>query len=606
MKKIAIFATFFFLSAIVSAQTYFNVPAGYGTLDSAIAVHQGNVIYRLQAGAWYGLNGLIQNNGYPLTIVGTTPAPGQFPAEIQAATNPDGTVMSPMFSPAGDLTIRDVFIVNANTNNVVGGYLVDCSSATTPLTIRFDSVTVDPVATNRVFAFEKTPNPSLFLTNCLFLRWGNIDAAGTGWFYSLESSNPSNGVDTLYVENNTFLCNDNGFGVSSSYLLDHNHFVWVNHNTFIFGMNQFIRGFHMDDYYVTNNLFFDYSDLAYLYAWNLFYPDGTLYGGPESYQSLVEQDTASYDSTNGKLLSSRKLFVEYNSYHTDSTLTAYVTTWPLTHTVNNDGVTPIPPSYLHHLMYFADSAKYNREAAMCNDKAQFPYFYEGHYWDNSLAGAENHDTDPQWVDPRMYALQDSMNIWTLPANEINAWGFSNPAPLSQEPNWISYNLDSTYNLGSPEAWPRANCTYTNSWMQTASIEGLPLGDLNWYPQAKAIWEKNRASIMTHILNEDTTRMVLTSIKQVMSQTPAEFTLSQNYPNPFNPTTEIEYSVSRPGFATLKVYNVLGQEIATLFSGMLRSGNYVETFDGSKYASGVYFYTLHQGDNTITKKLLLLK
>ncbi|HUI28795.1 MAG TPA: T9SS type A sorting domain-containing protein [Candidatus Acidoferrales bacterium] len=88
--------------------------------------------------------------------------------------------------------------------------------------------------------------------------------------------------------------------------------------------------------------------------------------------------------------------------------------------------------------------------------------------------------------------------------------------------------------------------------------------------------------------------------------PTQFVLSQNYPNPFNPTTRIEYTVPQNSLVTLKVYNILGQEVATLFSGLKAPGTYSAIFDGSRFASGVYSYRLQAGSNQITKKLVLLK
>jgi hypothetical protein len=83
-------------------------------------------------------------------------------------------------------------------------------------------------------------------------------------------------------------------------------------------------------------------------------------------------------------------------------------------------------------------------------------------------------------------------------------------------------------------------------------------------------------------------------------------LNQNYPNPFNPATQIEYSIPQNGFVTLKVYNVLGQEVSTLFSGMQTPGSYKATFDGSNLASGVYLYRLEAGKSSVTKKMILMK
>jgi hypothetical protein len=88
--------------------------------------------------------------------------------------------------------------------------------------------------------------------------------------------------------------------------------------------------------------------------------------------------------------------------------------------------------------------------------------------------------------------------------------------------------------------------------------------------------------------------------------PATFELLQNYPNPFNPTTKIEYFVAKYGYVSLKVDNVLGEEVATLFSGIRQAGNYIATFDGNALASGVYFYRLSAGGGYITRKLLLMK
>jgi Secretion system C-terminal sorting domain len=98
--------------------------------------------------------------------------------------------------------------------------------------------------------------------------------------------------------------------------------------------------------------------------------------------------------------------------------------------------------------------------------------------------------------------------------------------------------------------------------------------------------------------------------QSLSMTPINviksFTLYQNYPNPFNPTTVISYTIPRDGMATLKVYDVLGREVETLVNQNQKVGRYEVTFDGSRLASGVYFYRLVAGNHVITKKMLMLK
>jgi hypothetical protein len=88
--------------------------------------------------------------------------------------------------------------------------------------------------------------------------------------------------------------------------------------------------------------------------------------------------------------------------------------------------------------------------------------------------------------------------------------------------------------------------------------------------------------------------------------PTAFLLEQNYPNPFNPTTVINYQLPQAGFVTLKVYDAIGSEVATLVNNIQDAGIYNVTFNASKLNSGVYFYTLKAGEFVATKKLLLLK
>ncbi|MEX1276374.1 MAG: ice-binding family protein [Bacteroidota bacterium] len=92
--------------------------------------------------------------------------------------------------------------------------------------------------------------------------------------------------------------------------------------------------------------------------------------------------------------------------------------------------------------------------------------------------------------------------------------------------------------------------------------------------------------------------------------PHQFTLSQNYPNPFNPSTTIEYSLEKAEMVSLKVYNVLGNEVAALVNGRQEAGRYTVSFGTSKgtfdLLSGVYFYRLEAGSFISTRKLVLVK
>ena len=89
-------------------------------------------------------------------------------------------------------------------------------------------------------------------------------------------------------------------------------------------------------------------------------------------------------------------------------------------------------------------------------------------------------------------------------------------------------------------------------------------------------------------------------------TPFKFNLSQNYPNPFNPSTVINFTIPQNGLVTLKVYNLLGQEVATLINKEMNAGSYDYSFNATNLGSGIYFYSLKAGNFTATKKMMLLK
>jgi hypothetical protein len=83
-------------------------------------------------------------------------------------------------------------------------------------------------------------------------------------------------------------------------------------------------------------------------------------------------------------------------------------------------------------------------------------------------------------------------------------------------------------------------------------------------------------------------------------------LFQNYPNPFNPSTRISYNVGEAGLVQLKVYNILGVEVASLVNELKNSGNYSVDFNAANFSSGVYFYSLSVNNFTQTRKMILEK
>lgn len=167
-------------------------------------------------------------------------------------------------------------------------------------------------------------------------------------------------------------------------------------------------------------------------------------------------------------------------------------------------------------------------------------------------------------------------------------------------DWRLVNTGSS-NFIHPD-WPiPVNLAYTDADLLTGGTMGEPVGDLNWFPAQKAQWNKAAEDAR---LEDDLNSGVL-AVKNHGTQ-PAIYDLCQNYPNPFNPSTRIEYQLPVSSHVVLRVYDVLGREVATLVNGIQDAGVHAATFDGTRLASGVYIYRLTASGISLVKKMLLEK
>lgn len=158
-----------------------------------------------------------------------------------------------------------------------------------------------------------------------------------------------------------------------------------------------------------------------------------------------------------------------------------------------------------------------------------------------------------------------------------------PLPANNVSNWIPLS-------GSP-ALSGADFSNPNlSGFENVSYRGA-FGTDNW----TANWAQFNPKNYTVI-----------GINQISGMVPDKFTLEQNYPNPFNPSTNLEFGISRSGFVSLKIYDMLGKEVMTLVNSNLTPGTYKYDFDGTGLSSGIYYYTLSADNFSQTKRMTLIK
>lgn len=177
--------------------------------------------------------------------------------------------------------------------------------------------------------------------------------------------------------------------------------------------------------------------------------------------------------------------------------------------------------------------------------------------------------------------------------------------------WEDFGLDTVEVIELTEDWSSLfAATRYNGIFSNYYYSG------EWYPFNNGLATKEITDIVNfthsimHVATANNSVYIIYSIinetNDETSNSPESFELYQNYPNPFNPTTSIQYALSSQQFVTLKVFDVLGNEVATLVNEVKHPGIYEVEYDASKVSSGVYFYQLKAGSFVETKKMILLR
>jgi len=546
-----------------------NPTQGSGpTIDQAISgdttvsgqrVNPNRVYVLQQAGpvdTVYFIGSIIYSR-YNLTIIGKpNPVTGMLPV-IAPAYYASGGSPREFFDPqGGSVTFRNLYFLFKNINGAgITGNGIDPIGDS--ITVTLDHCVFDDYARiNQYAVYLNGSWDKLFVTNCEFR---DFQAATTNQAGGASWASGTLPADTVVFVNNTLFCINGGLAGGPGF----HKYVRIEHNTMFLCRGQALQSREISNASIKNNIFYGVAALG---------ADTNSYLNQAHEGSFITNQVFGFDSLSATrnppynlAESDRHITIENNAYFWPQAFLDNFTTFK-----SDTGSTITPPVWMSTYV-----------TAMFTNQST---------WPNNLA-QNNTNVDPGF-DPSFTApAVDSLNlfikdIWTAGGTSGHYWGqyMDDPYTVYLVPNHeVSGNWASTQGYPVPE-----NLAYSNTTLQSAGTDGFALGDLNWYPDQLKVYNT-------------------TAVRQLQNAVPTKFALSQNYPNPFNPTTRIEYSVPQNEFVSLKVYNVLGQEVATLFEGTQRNGNYSVTFDGSMLASGVYIYRLQSGEGaSIAKKLVLMK
>ncbi|GAB6283000.1 MAG: hypothetical protein STSR0008_17540 [Ignavibacterium sp.] len=212
----------------------------------------------------------------------------------------------------------------------------------------------------------------------------------------------------------------------------------------------------------------------------------------------------------------------------------------------------------------------------------------------NIAGVTNPD-DPLPVELTTFlanVLTNGVELKWQTATEVNNYGFEVLRSAQNDENWVSLGfVNGNGNSNSPKDYSFVDEDIKNQVNGKYYYRLKQIDTDGSYEYSETI-EINWTNGITDVTDEN--------------NLPKEYSLSQNYPNPFNPTTTLSFAISQQSFVSLKVYDVLGKEVATLVNEEKPAGTYKVTFDAGKLSSGVYFYKLQTGNFVETKKMILLR
>jgi len=392
---------------------------------------------------------------------------------------------------------------------------------------------------------------SIYFRDCV---WRN-GVSPTHMFIGQQVTMPALPVDTLVVTNNTYF-NNNSFWLFQENGLA--NFAVIEHNTVFTSLIDMMRLRFTSNTSIRSNIFYGthaYGDSDEARTGSWYETDGSI----SSIISLYEVPSQILDGA-GLSEAERTVVLTHNAYFTPQPIQDYWTAHPL---LNG-------PEWLNA-----------RTQALFDDEAGHPNFIEG----------SNLNQDPDFTDT-------AMDDWVV--GKVADYCTTYRATLTPG-NPLSGDADDNRNYDQLQGvdilagipWPLPeSMAYQNADLLVGGHDGLPVGNLNWNPDMRALYVEPTE--------------VTTNLSSPSTALSDQYLLGQNRPNPFSDLTVFTFNVPTNGKTSLKLYDLAGREVKTLVDEVLTTGAYEYELDASDLVAGTYFYHFKAGTFSSVKKMIIIK
>ncbi len=506
-----------------------------------------NRIYRLQRGGIYVLTSTIIAN-YPISFVAGGDESLR-PPMIVRGKFADGVNIVPMMKLTGDGNrhyFKDIMFNAVDLDRTYDAeWIRGLEFEGDDMSVTFEGCVFNAF-TGGATRFNGA-NAKIYIRDCI---WRN-GVWPTHMFVGQQVTMPALPVDTLVVTNNTYF-NNNSFWLFQENGLA--KFAVIEHNTIFTSLIDMMRLRFTSNAYIRSNIFYGthaYGDSEEAQAGTWYETDGS----PYSIISIYEVPSAILEEA-GLTEAERTIVLTNNAYFSPQPIKDY---WNANADISG-------PAWMNF-----------RTFGLFNDA--------GH--PNFIAD-QNVEVDPEFSDEAM----DEWVVGKVADYCVTYRATLTPGdPLSGDAGTNrNYDEHVGVDILAGIQWPLPeNMAYTQADLLVGGHDGLPVGDLNWFPELRDQYVEPTE--------------ITTGISEPMPVAHSGYVLSQNRPNPFDNSTIIGFTSPRAGYTSLKVYNIFGKVVKTLVNEELQKGTYHYDFETDKLSPGSYYYELKSGGFSSVKMMV---